>query len=98
MVLEDRLRLYGLTAISVPTHRLPDAAACQELLREADFTKIDARSEQPGYYLSSAQAGWADITVGLEGKPVLQLASAQQEQIRAEHFAELAGLTTAQGI
>jgi hypothetical protein len=95
---EARLRLYGLTAISVPNHRLPDVATCQELLCEAGFTKIEVHSEQLGYYLPSAQERWADIAAGLEGKPVLQLAPAQQEQIQAVHFAELAALTTAQGI
>lgn len=93
-----RMRQYGLTAASLPTHRLADAATCEALLREAGFTQIEVRSEQLGYYLPTPRGRWADIRAGLEGKPLLQLAPAQREQARAEHLAELTALTTAQGI
>jgi len=91
---EARLRRYGLTAASLPTHRLADLSICEQLLLEAGFTDIRAHSEQLGYYLRTAEERWEDIQAGLEGKPLLSLNPSQREQVKAEHLTELAALTT----
>jgi len=93
-----RLRQYGLAEAALPTHRLADLATCEQLLREAGFTEIEVKREQLGYTLPNAEARWADIVAGIEGKPIMALSATQHEQIKAEHLAELAALSTAQGI
>ena len=95
---EARLRRYGLTPAPLPTHRLPDPAACEALLREAGFARAKAWEEQLGYFVPGARERWADILAGLEGKPLLQLDPAQREQIEAEHLAEISALETEEGL
>ncbi|GAB4502889.1 MAG: methyltransferase domain-containing protein [Anaerolineales bacterium] len=94
----ERLQKHEIKIGSLPIHRIPDAATCQALLREAGFTQIDAHVEQLGYYLPTIEERWKDIVAGLEGMPLLKLPPEQREQIRAEHFAELKNLMTPQGI
>jgi hypothetical protein len=92
------LRQHGLVAAFLPTHRLADPATYEELLAAAGFAEIEVYGEQLGHYLQTAEERWADIQAGIEGKPFLTLSPARQEQVRAEHLAELAALATAQGI
>jgi len=95
---EARLRHHGVTPPELPTHRLPDAGACEALLREAGFTRVEVRAEQLGYYVATAHERWADIVAGLEGKPLLQLTSSERERAEAEHLAEVTATSTADGI
>jgi ubiquinone/menaquinone biosynthesis C-methylase UbiE len=92
-----RLEQYGVPPAALPTLRLADPAACEQLLHEAGFAEVQVRSEQLGYYLSSKQR-WAEICAGLEGMALGQLSPAQREQIEAEHLAELDARSTAQGV
>lgn len=93
-----RLQKHDLKIGSLPIHRIPDAAACEQLLRDAGFTQIEVRVEQLGYYLPTIEERWNDIAAGLEGMPILKLSAEEQEQIKAEHLAELKELITDKGI
>ena len=93
-----RLQKHGVKIGSLPTHRIPDTATCEQLLRDAGFTQIDVRVEQLGYYLPTIDDRWKDIAAGLEGMPLFKLPEEQREQIKAEHLAELKGLMTDKGI
>jgi ubiquinone/menaquinone biosynthesis C-methylase UbiE len=93
-----RLQKHGVKIGSLPTHRIPDTATCEQLLRDAGFTQIDVRVEQLGYYVPTIQARWDDIAAGLEGLPLMKLPAQQREQIKAEHFIELKELVTDKGI
>lgn len=93
-----RLQKHGLKIGSLPIHRIPDAATCERLLRDAGFTQIEVRIEQLGYYLSTVEERWNDIAAGLEGMPLLKLSAEEREQIKSEHLAELKELVTDKGI
>jgi arsenite methyltransferase len=94
----DRLQKHGVKIGSLPTHRIPDTATCEQLLYDAGFTQIEVRVEQLGYYLPTIEERWNDIAAGLEGLPLLKLPVEQREQIKAEHFSELKELVTDKGI
>jgi len=93
-----RLQKHDLKIGSLPIHRIPDIATCEQLLRDAGFTQLDIRVEQLGYYLQTVQERWNDIVAGLEGMPILKLPAEQREQIKAEHIAELNALASPQGL
>ena len=93
-----RLQKHDLKIGSLPIHRIPDTATCEQLLRHAGFTQIDVRVEQLGYYLPTVQERWNDIVAGLEGMPILKLPAEQHEQIKAEHIAELNAFASPQGL
>ena len=93
-----RLQKHGLKIGSLPIHRIPDAAACEKLLRDAGFTQIEVRVEQLGYFLPTIEERWDDIAAGLEGMPILKLSVEEREQIKAEHLAELKELVTDKGL
>ena len=67
-------------------------------LQAAGFTHVQVHTEQLGDFIRTADERWTDIQAGPEGKPLLALDPAQQEQVRADHLAELAALATPQGI
>jgi SAM-dependent methyltransferase len=94
-----RLHQYGvpLPALS-PNQRLGEPATCRQLLHEAGFVQIDVRSEPLGYYFRTVEEYWAELSASLPWRPVLQLAPAQREQVKAEHLAEVKALATDQGI
>ncbi len=93
-----RLQKHGLKIGSLPIHRIPDLAACEQLLYDAGFTQIEVRVEQLGYYLSTVEERWNEIAAGLEVMPILKLAQDERDQIKAEHLAELKELVTDKGI
>lgn len=92
------LRRHGANAGVLPIDRLAESGACETLLNEAGFTSIGVHSEQLGYHLASPEDRWADITAGLEGKPLMLLPPAEREQVRVEHLAELQALAIPEGI
>lgn len=83
---------------SLPVHRIPDIATCEQLLRDAGFTQIDVKIEQIGYYHPTAEDRWHEINSGLEGAPLKKMSNEQREQIHAEHVADLHDLVTPKGI
>jgi ubiquinone/menaquinone biosynthesis C-methylase UbiE len=94
-----RLQQYGVPlAVPSPNQRLVEPETCRQLLHEAGLVQIDVRSEQLGYYFRTAEEYWAEMWATLNRLPVLQLTSAQHEQFKAEHLAEVGALATDQGI
>ena len=97
---DARLRHYG---VSVPPpspnqRLLAEPETCRRLLHEAGFVQIEVQREQLGYYFQTVEEYWEEMLAGRRGVTFLQLTPAQREQFKAEHFAELKELATAQGI
>jgi ubiquinone/menaquinone biosynthesis C-methylase UbiE len=73
---------------------------CHTLLREAGFEDVEIKTEQFGSYisLSETKRTWEHSLKHPLCHPLKQLSSEQLEQAKAEYFAELEALVTAQGI
>jgi arsenite methyltransferase len=93
-----RVQQYGVKIVPQPTHRLTDPMKCQQMLAETGFAQIEVRSEQLGYYLPTAEDRWSEILASLEGVLLRQIDPSLCKQFKTEHLAELAALTTPQGL
>ncbi len=93
---------YGLT-LTVPAHlfpwqRLGDLETCSDLLRNANYSAIDVRGEQLGYYLANSDEWWDMLWNSNLRGPLAQLAPDVLLRFKAEHLAAVADLATTQGI
>ena len=93
-----RLAAHGAKPASIPIRRLADPKVCRELLVEAGFSRVEIISEPLGYYHPDSQSRWAEIVGGLEGLALNQFSTAERDQIRAEHLAELDARATREGL
>lgn len=88
----QRLAAHGLTSPPLPFGRVPSPEAAQAMLLEAGFREAHAALDPLPYRIPDPQARWAEIMAGVEGARLASLDAGQQEQLRAEHLAELGGL------
>ncbi len=68
------------------------------MLHEAGFGPIDVQRGHVAYAFRTAEAWWAEMSTSRSGLALLQLAPAQRVQFQTEHLAEVATLTTTDGI
>lgn len=97
-LLTARLKTHGVPPANPPVARLADADVCHKLLEDAGFERIEIIQEQVGYHHQNLEARWTEILAGLEGMPLTKLPPEVREQVKAEHFAELASLETPDGL
>jgi ubiquinone/menaquinone biosynthesis C-methylase UbiE len=97
-LLTARLEAHGVAPANPPVARLADPEVCRKLLEAAGFGHVQVVQEQLGYFYKTIEDRWTEITAGLEGMPLLKLASEVREQLKDEHFAELKTLETPDGL
>jgi ubiquinone/menaquinone biosynthesis C-methylase UbiE len=97
-VLSARLEVHGVPLANPPVSRLADPETCKTLLENAGFERVGVVEEQVGYYHKNIEDRWREIMAGLEGIPLSKLSPESREQVKIEHFAELAALETADGL
>lgn len=81
-----------------PWQRLTTLDACRDLLRESGFERIAVHVEQVGYYLNTTEEWWDIVWNSGYREPLTRLSPKALARFKAEHLAEVAGLTTNEGI
>jgi ubiquinone/menaquinone biosynthesis C-methylase UbiE len=94
----SHLARYGIQPPRMQHLRLPDSAACEQLLREGGFEKVHAQAEDLSYSLPTCDDRWEEILAGLEGLSLASLSPHQREQIRAEYCADVEARSASTGI
>jgi SAM-dependent methyltransferase len=94
----ERVQRYGVPPRGVPSDRLADPAACENLLRVAGFDRVEVVTDRLDYTYTSGQERWEEILVSLEINDLRNLTSEQREQVRIEHIAELDAIKGETGI
>lgn len=95
-----KVQAYGIS-IPNPNEPLGTPQKCHDLLTETGFKEIAVKTEQFGWYLSSAsgaEGSWNGNSKSAFGFQVFELAPKQLEQCHAEYIAEVEALVTDQGI
>lgn len=80
------------------SQRLVAAEACRDLMKEAGFEAIEQHTDQLGYHLRAPTEWWEVVwNSGLRGI-VQRLPAGQREEFQREHLAQLASLTSEDGL
>lgn len=98
---ETGLQHYSVL-VSAPEHLdwppIDELELASDLLRNANFSAIDVRSEQHGYYLANAEEWWAILCYSNARRRLERLAPDALAQFKTEHLTAVAALATAHGI
>lgn len=97
-ILTSRLESHGVPAASVPTARLTNPEICRRLFEDAGFTDVTVQSDQLGYFHPSFEDRWAEVRVGLEGRPLERLGADACARLEAEYRSDLEPLFTPDGL
>ena len=94
----DALAPYGVEPPKEMWRRLDTKEKHHQLLNESGFDKVSTQQQQCGYYLANVDEWW-DVLWNAGFRSLLMTLSEQQlAEFREKHLAEVAELSTEQGI
>lgn len=88
---------YDIT-IPNPNELLGTPQRCYQMLQASGFERIEITTEQFGFYLQDALAGWTGNAKSAFGLQNVQWSEQKWEQCQQEYFAAVAAASTEQGL